>query len=119
MRIIVFLLFVLFVSSPVLGEESEFAPENFGDLFRNGLGSLRDLFPGNSNDNGVDDNNGGSNASDDSNFRNFCNCRLGARSRIIGGKEAPKDWIPWHVSLGSRYSGRHLCGGKFFYLKYL
>lgn len=122
MRIVIFLLFFVFiVLSAVRSEDSDFAPENFGDLFRGGLERLRDLCPrnrdGNQNDDGSDGDNDGSNddnAVGASDFRKFCGCRLGASSRIIGGKEAAKDSIPWQVSLGRRSTGRHLCGGKLF-----
>lgn len=109
MNWIVIFLLAVFVLDSVQNEltDSDYAPENFGDLFRGGLGGLTDLFQRN-RDGDQEKDNGEAGPS----FKNFCGCRLGASSRIIGGKEAAKDSIPWHVSLGAP-SGKHLCGGKF------
>ena len=114
MKIVVFSLFIaLLALSSVQSEpnDSDYSPENFGDLFRGGLGGLRDLFQAYGENDQDSDNT--DDADGESDFKKFCGCRLGTGSRIIGGKEAAKDSIPWHVSLGAR-SGRHLCGGKSF-----
>lgn len=101
----------------------------FRDAFRQGLQALRGLCPrnrgdnnNNDNDNNQDDNDDDNNDDNDnndnnndnntpiSNFQNFCNCRLGASSRIVNGQIAKKNSIPWHVSLATRRSGSHFCG---------
>ena len=123
MKIVVFLL--VFALGGALNQATnpdDDDPQSFGELFRRGLEIFRNPFSiyGDGDQkkdkmagSGDDHDEGSPGAIVMSDFRNFCGCRLGASSRIIGGKEAAKDSIPWHVSLGTR-SGIHLCGGKRF-----
>ena len=38
-----------------------------------------------------------------------CRCKLGSNRRIVGGKLAPTNYIPWHIALYFR--DEFICGG--------